>query len=63
MRVRAAGQHQSGLFFLGAQARPVGVVEDVAADEGADAGAAGAVAAGADRIDLGSLGGLLDGFV
>ena len=48
------------MFFLGAQARPVDVVTDVTADEGADAGAAGAVAAGAGEVDLGYLKGLED---
>lgn len=61
--MRTAGQYQTGLFFLSTQARPVNVVTDVSADQGADAGAAGAVAAGAYEVDLGSLGGLQNGFV
>ena len=59
--MRAAGEHQTGLFFLGTQAWPVGVVADVAADQGADAGAAGAVAAGANGVDMGSFGRLENG--
>ena len=59
--MRTAGEYQTGLFFLSTQARPVNVVADVAADQGADAGAAGAVAAGAEGVDLGSFGGLQDG--
>ena len=59
----AAGEYKASLFFLCTQARPVDVVSDVATDEGADAGAAGAVSAGALGVDLGSLGGLQDGLV
>lgn len=61
--MRTAGQHQTGLLFLCTQARPIDVVADFSADEGADAGAAGAVSAGAWGVDLGCLGGLQDGFV
>lgn len=42
-----AGQDQAGMFFLQTQTWPVNAVADLAAQQGTDAGAAGAVAAGA----------------
>ena len=59
--MRHAGQHQAGLFLFVAQAWPFNLIADVAADEGADAGAAGAVSAGAGWVNQGCLTGLQDG--
>ena len=59
--MRHAGQYQAGLLLFRAQAWPVNLVADVAADEGADAGAAGAVSAGVGWVDQGCLKGLQDG--
>lgn len=59
--MRTAGEDQTGLLFLSTQARPVDVVANFSADEGADAGAAGTVAAGAEGVDVGSFSRLQDG--
>lgn len=60
-RMRTAGEHHTGLFFLSTQARPVDVVANVSADEGADAGTASSVTAGTGGVDLGSFGSLENG--
>lgn len=59
--MRHAGQDQTGLFFLQTQTRPVNVVADLATQQGADAGSAGAVAARTGEQNVCFEGGLQHG--